>query len=160
MQLAPVILSNQELARERLACAARMLQPAEDVSVTHATALAIQHLLDAAYITKGNIAAVAPEESRQVSALLTAATPRLAAELEGKMAPEVVYFRMGTAKGLLADGHDEFWPDRIDYAGMMAGDLASIHHSEAIAARGFPMLRAIRINLATAQKRDPDQPLH
>ncbi len=154
--------SRDHIIRDRLVIAARLLAATEDsVPVLQRVSLATQNILEAAYAGGGvDIAAVAPDLSRVTATLLRKSAPDVADAADGKIQLERVYFMLGAASGLLTNQNAPFVQDRIDYAGMLAAELAMLHHSRLIAARGFPMLRAARINSAWAAPRDPEAPVH
>jgi hypothetical protein len=163
MQLAVLETPRDHLVRDRLAIATRLLSAEADcsVSVVQRVSLAVTSILEAAYACgDADLAAVAPDVAIPAAALMRKAAPAVADATDGKMLPERVYFLLGAASGLLTNQGDPFYHDRIDYAAMLAAELATIHHSHSIAERGFPMLRAARINTAWAAPRDLDKPLN
>lgn len=162
MQIAADTSHRDHLVRDRLAIAARLLSAADDsdVPTLQRASLAVQNILEAVYASGGvDLAVIAPDAADPTASLLRNAAAQVAEATDGKILPERIYFLLGAASGLLTIRNDPFLADRIDYAGMLQSELAAIYHSEAITARGFPMLRAARVNMAVAEPRDPDEPL-
>jgi hypothetical protein len=154
--------THLQAIRDRVSNAAMCLKLADAPNqrgVLNTVSIAIQNILTAAYSGE-KLGEVAPEAAHETARLMNQAVPVVAEAMIGKMAPERVYFLMGAATGLLTAAEDPFRADRIDYAGMLAAELALVHHSRAITARGFPLLRAARMAKAWAEPRDPSQSLH
>jgi hypothetical protein len=154
---------RDHLVRDRLAIAARLLSaPAEcSVDVLQRASLAVQNILEAVYGSAGiDLAAAVPDAARETAAHLRKSVPLVAEAADGKIPAERIYFLLGAAGGLLTNQDDPYLDDRIDYAALIAAELALVHHSRSISERGFPMLRAARINSAWAEPRDPSRSLH
>ncbi|MEW9838003.1 hypothetical protein [Mesorhizobium marinum] len=155
--------SRDHIVRDRLIIAARFLSATDDcgVPVLQRVSIATQNVLEAVYVS-GNVdlAAVAPDIARVTATLLSRSAPHVADAADGKILPERIYFLLGAASGLLTNQQDPFIEDRIDYAAMLAAELAMLHHSRSISDRGFPMLRTARINAMLAEPRDPDKLLN
>lgn len=164
MQLAASDNSTPDhLVRDRLVIAARLLSAtdASGVPTLQRASLAVQNVLEAVYASGGvDLVAAAPDLSRVTAALLHQSAACVAEAADGNILPARVYFMLGATSGLLTASNDPFHLDRIDYAAMLSAELASVHHSRAISQRGFPMLRAARVNMALAAPRDPDAPLN
>ena len=154
---------RDHLVRDRLAIAARLLSAPDecDLDVLQRTSLAVQNILEAVYCSAGDdLAAAVPDAASETAAHLRKSAPLVAEAADGKMLAARVYFLLGAVGGLLTNQHDPFLHDRIDYAAMIAAELALVHHSRSISERGFPMLRAARINQAWTEPRDPSQSVH
>lgn len=144
---------------ENALIALRLLDDPRTKGVLNTVSVSLQQMLTAAHATP-NLHAVAPEVATETAQMLAAACPAVADAMAGKMTPERVYFLMGCAGALLTVPNDPFREDRINYVGMFAGDLASLHHSRQLAKRGFPMLRSLRISQAMSEQRDPSARLN
>jgi hypothetical protein len=148
--------------RDRVSNAAlclKLVEGPEQPNVLHAVALAIDNILMAAYSGE-NLGTLVPEVAAETDALIRRATPIVAEAMYGKMLPERLYFLMGAARGLLTEQIDPFRNDRLNYAGMLGAELAMAFHSRMLAERGFPLLRAARMEQACAEPRDPARPLN
>jgi hypothetical protein len=116
-------------------------------TVENVIAHAVRSVMWAAMNTP-NIHATAPEEAERAAAMFQAACPAVAEAMAPVMTPERVYFLMGAVGGLLYPELDQFREDRYDYAGILASELAYVYHNRALAQRGLPLVRAVRIRRA------------
>ena len=150
--------SRIQSIRDRVANATaclKLLDEPDQRGVLNTVVMAIQNVMIAAYSGE-RIGQIAPETARELEQLLTAATPIVLRATAGKMLAERIYFQMGAVKGLLTPHEDPYRLDRLDYAGLLAAELARIHHSQSLAAREYPLLRLVRMEQAWATPRDPD----
>lgn len=97
-----------------------------------------------------DLAAIAPEASREARDLLFKTCADVDASVNGKILPERIYFFMGMSSGLFAPGDDPFRADRLDYTGILAAELRALHHRRNLNSRGFPLLRDARARHAWA----------
>jgi hypothetical protein len=123
------------------------LSSPQQASVENTVSYAINAVMMAA-LCVSDIHAAAPDLAETADKMFFAACPVVAEAVEPMMPAGKVYFLMGAVGGLLKPQTDEFASDRFNYAGTFAAKLAFAHHDRALASRGLPYLRAIRIQRA------------
>jgi len=155
--------SSAAFVYDRLALAMRFLAPNETLSPLQTVSIAIRAIVDAAYNAEAagtSLTALAPKPAAVIFQMLHESAPRIINAADGKILPERVSYLVGVTSGLVSFDDDPFRADRVDYASLLADELSQIHHSRALEERGYPMLRALRIELAWSKPRDPDAPLN
>lgn len=97
-----------------------------------------------------DLRAIAPEASLAASRMLRECCPIVDASTSNRISSERLYLFIGTATGLLTLTQDPFRADRLAYAGIIAAELAALHHQRCLNERGNPLLRESRMRHAWA----------
>ncbi len=101
-----------------------------------------------------------PEYSEPLNAALFDLAPVLAEAVGSEIAPEDLYFLLGSAAALITAPADEFHPDRLNYAAILSARLKIAIHRQLLGGRGYPMARAIQQNRLMSTPRLPSDPIH
>ncbi|MER9603412.1 hypothetical protein [Mesorhizobium sp. M0243] len=147
--------SSALTAKQRVQNAISCLQLIEQKKFApeHLASVALNEIFLAAACA--DLTAAAPEASIVASRMLRECCPIVDASTSNRISSERLYLFIGTATGLLTLTQDPFRADRLAYTGIIAAELAALHHRRCLNERGNPLLRDSRMRRAWAAPRAP-----
>jgi hypothetical protein len=129
-------LQSAQAAMDFFECAAKA-----DRSV-QAVVSGLEQLVHAS-VTWPDLPAIAPDLAARAPAVILAAGVIVSAAVAAPITAEKIHFGLGSASALLTNGLDDFWPDRLAYAVMLAAELKVFLCRTELDRRGDPLWRAV-----------------